>query len=37
MNELEEKYYVYQNDNFIAAVPPFSRYAYNMDNSKKSN
>ena len=25
MKELEEKYYVYQNDNFIAAVPPFAR------------
>ena len=23
MKELEEKYYVYQNDNFVAAVPPF--------------
>ena len=30
MNELEEKYYVYQNDNFIAAVPPFARYAYEV-------
>ena len=30
MKELEEKYYVYQNDNFIAAVPPFARYAYEI-------
>ena len=30
MKELEEKYYVYQNDNFIAAVPPFARYAYEV-------
>ena len=30
MNELEEKYYVYQNENFIAAVPPFARYAYEI-------
>ena len=27
---MEEKYYVYQNDNFIAAVPPFARYAYEI-------
>ena len=30
MKELEEKYYIYQNDNFIAAVPPFARYAYEV-------
>ena len=30
MNKLEEKYYVYQNNNFIAAVPPFARYAYEI-------
>ena len=30
MNKLEEKYYVYQNNNFIAAVPPFARYAYEV-------
>ncbi len=30
MNELEKKYYVYQNDTFIAAVPPFARYAYEV-------
>ena len=30
MKDLEEKYYVYQNDNFIAAVPPFARYAYEI-------
>ena len=30
MDELEEKYYVYQNENFIAAVPPFARYAYEV-------
>ena len=30
MNELEEKYYVYQNEHFIAAVPPFARYAYEV-------
>jgi len=30
MLELEEKYYVYQNDNFVAAVPPFARYAYEV-------
>ncbi len=30
MSELEEKYYVYQNDNFVAAVPPFARYAYEV-------
>ena len=30
MSQLEEKYYVYQNKNFIAAVPPFARYAYEV-------
>ncbi len=30
MNELEEKYYVYQNEHFVAAVPPFARYAYEV-------
>ncbi len=30
LNELEQKYYVYQNDNFIAAIPPFARYAYEI-------
>ncbi len=30
MNELEEKYYVYQNENFVAAIPPFARYAYEV-------
>ena len=30
MNKLEKKYYVYQNNNFIAAVPPFARYAYEV-------
>ena len=30
MKELEEKYFVYQNDHFIAAVPPFARYAYEV-------
>ncbi len=30
MNELEEKYYVYQNENFVMAVPPFARYAYEV-------
>ena len=30
MRDLEKKYYVYQNDNFIAAVPPFARYAYEV-------
>ena len=24
MKQLEEKYYVYQNENFVAAVPPFA-------------
>ncbi len=30
MKELEEKYFVYQDDNIIAAVPPFARYAYEI-------
>ena len=30
MNEIEEKYYVYQNNHFIAAVPPYARYAYEV-------
>ena len=30
MRDLEKKYYVYQNDSFIAAVPPFARYAYEV-------
>ena len=30
MNELEEKYFVYQDNNMIAAVPPFARYAYEI-------
>ena len=30
MKQLEEKYYVYQNENFVAAVPPFARYAYEV-------
>ena len=30
INILEEKYFVYQNNNFIAAVPPFARYAYEV-------
>ena len=30
MNNLEEKYYVYQDDFVIAAVPPFARYAYEI-------
>ena len=30
MNDLEEKYCVYQNDHFVAAVPPFARYAYEV-------
>tara|TARA_B100002051_G_scaffold273166_1_gene311422 strand:- start:506 stop:1555 length:1050 start_codon:yes stop_codon:yes gene_type:complete len=30
MNELEEKYFVYKNENFIVAVPPFARYAYEL-------
>jgi UDPglucose--hexose-1-phosphate uridylyltransferase len=30
MNDLETKYFVYQDDNVIAAVPPFARYAYEI-------
>ena len=30
MNSLKKKYYVYQNKYFIAAVPPFARYAYEV-------
>ena len=30
MKSLEEKYYVYQDDFVIAAVPPFARYAYEI-------
>ena len=30
MQELENKYFTYQNDHFIAAVPPFARYAYEV-------
>ena len=30
MQTLEEKYFVYQNDHMIAAVPPFARYAYEV-------
>jgi len=30
MNELENKYWVYQNDDMIAAVPPFARYSYEV-------
>ena len=30
MSDLEEKFFVYQNDSFIAAVPPFARYAYEI-------
>ena len=30
MNSLENKYFVYQDDHFIAAVPPFARYAYEV-------
>ena len=30
MKELEEKYFVYQDKNIIAAVPPFARYAYEV-------
>ena len=30
MSQLEEKYYTYQNDDFIAAVPPFAKYAYEI-------
>ncbi len=30
MNNLENKYFVYQDENVIAAVPPFARYAYEV-------
>ena len=30
MESLEEKYFVYQDDYMIAAVPPFARYAYEI-------
>ena len=30
MDSLEKKYYVYQDENVIAAVPPFARYAYEV-------
>ena len=30
MDDLEKKYFVYQDDNVIAAVPPFARYAYEI-------
>tara|TARA_B110000263_G_C15287032_1_gene501351 strand:+ start:255 stop:1298 length:1044 start_codon:yes stop_codon:yes gene_type:complete len=30
INKLEEKYFVYQDDHVIAAVPPFARYAYEI-------
>ena len=30
MNSMKEKYYVYQDDFVIAAVPPFARYAYEI-------
>ena len=30
MNNLEKKYYVYQDDHVIAAIPPFARYAYEI-------
>ena len=30
MQNLEEKYFVYQDDYIIAAVPPFARYAYEI-------
>ena len=30
MQNLEEKYFVYQDDHMIAAVPPFARYAYEV-------
>mgnify|MGYP006217146843 CR=1 FL=1 len=30
MGSLEEKYFVYQDDHIIAAVPPFARYAYEI-------
>ncbi len=30
MNILEKKYFVYQDENVIAAIPPFARYAYEI-------
>ena len=30
MHSLEKKYYVYQDEHVIAAVPPFARYAYEI-------
>ena len=30
MDILEKKYYVYQDENVIAAIPPFARYAYEV-------
>ncbi len=30
MKNLEKKYFVYQDDHVIAAVPPFARYAYEL-------
>lgn len=30
MQSLEEEYFVYQDNNIIAAVPPFARYAYEV-------
>ena len=30
LKDLEEKYFVYQDKNIIAAVPPFARYAYEV-------
>ena len=30
MESLEKKYYVYQDEHVIAAVPPFARYAYEV-------
>ncbi|MDA9748816.1 galactose-1-phosphate uridylyltransferase [Pelagibacteraceae bacterium] len=30
LDQFEEKYFVYKNDHFIALVPPFARYAYEV-------
>ncbi|MBI29290.1 MAG: Galactose-1-phosphate uridylyltransferase [Alphaproteobacteria bacterium MarineAlpha5_Bin11] len=30
MQELDKKYWVYKNDDMIAAVPPFARYSYEV-------
>ena len=30
IEDLENKYYVYKNDHFIAFVPPYARYAYEV-------